>query len=150
FVGLQLRYSLIDRTAERELLPMARALDLGVTAWSVLGAGMLTGKYNRENPPEEGRIAARAASKERGLTIAEAVIEVAEEIGCTPSQVAIAWVRQQPGVLIPLLGARTLSQLEDNLGALGVTLSAEQLARLGDVSDIDLGFPHEFQRQRHI
>lgn len=150
FAGLQLRYSLIDRTAERELLPMARALDLGVTAWSVLGAGMLTGKYNRENPPEEGRIAARAASKERGLSIAEAVIAVADEIGCTPSQVAIAWVRQQPGVLIPLLGARTLSQLEDNLGALGVTLSAEQLARLGDVSDIDLGFPHEFQRQRHI
>ncbi len=150
FVGLQLRYSLIDRTAERELLPMARALDLGVTPWSILGAGMLTGKYNRENPPEEGRIAKRAASKERSLNIAETVIAVANEIGCTPSQVAIAWVRQQAGVMIPLLGARTLAQLEDNLGALNVTLNADHLAQLEEASAFDLGFPHDFHRQKNI
>jgi aryl-alcohol dehydrogenase-like predicted oxidoreductase len=128
FVGLQLRYSLIDRTAERDLLPMARALDLAVTPWSVLGAGVLTGKYSRGERPDEGRAREGAATVERNLEIADAVCDVADEIGCTPGQVALSWVRQQPGVVIPLLGARNLPQLEDNLGCLNVELSADQLA----------------------
>ena len=150
FVGLQIRYSLIDRTAEADLLPMARALDLAVTPWSVLGAGVLTGKYSRGSQPEEGRAKEGAARRERNLEIAEAVVSVAEEIGCTPSQVAISWVRQQEGVVIPLVGARNLSQLRDNLGALDVELDADQLQRLEEVSRIDLGFPHNFLSDPNI
>ncbi|MCL7974286.1 MAG: aldo/keto reductase [marine benthic group bacterium] len=150
FVGLQIRYSLIDRTAEADLLPMARALDLAVTPWSVLGAGVLTGKYSRGGQPEEGRAKEGAARRERNLEIAEAVVSVAEEIGCTPSQVAISWVRQQEGVVIPLVGARNLSQLRDNLGALDVELDADQLERLEEVSRIDLGFPHNFLSDPNI
>jgi aryl-alcohol dehydrogenase-like predicted oxidoreductase len=150
FTALQLRYSLIDRTAERDLLPMARALDLAVTPWSVLGAGTLTGKYNREEKPTEGRAKDGAATDERNLGIAASVVEIAEEIGCTPSQVAVSWVKQQPGVIVPLIGARNLDQLEDNLGALEVTLDEDQLARLDEVSRIDPGFPHDFLAQDYI
>lgn len=144
FVGLQIRYSLIDRTAERDLLPMARSLDLGVTPWSVLGAGTLTGKYSRGRSPGQGRAKEGAATVDRNLRIAEAVVAVAEEIGCSPSQVAIGWVRQQRGVIVPLVGARSLAQLEDNLGTLDVRLSEEQLARLEEVSRFEPGFPHDF------
>jgi aryl-alcohol dehydrogenase-like predicted oxidoreductase len=147
FVALQIRYSLLDRTAERDLLPMARALDLAVTPWSVLGAGVLSGKYNRGTPPEKGRAKAGAATVERNLEIAGAVMAVADEIGCTPAQAAISWVRQQPGVIVPLIGANSLRQLEENLGALDVSLSAAQLARLEQASRIELGFPHDFLTQ---
>ncbi len=150
FVGLQIRYSLIDRTAEADLLPMARALDLAVTPWSVLGAGVLTGKYSRGNQPEAGRAKEGAATRERNLEIAESVVSIAEEIGCKPSQVAIAWVRQQAGVVIPLIGARNLPQLTENLGALDVRLSDEQLATLDEVSQVDLGFPHNFLSDPNI
>jgi aryl-alcohol dehydrogenase-like predicted oxidoreductase len=143
FVGLQIRYSLIDRTAERELMPMARALDLAVTPWSVLGAGVLSGKYNRDKGAA-GRAKEGAAKKELNLEIAQDVIDVAEEIGCSASQVAVSWVRQQPGVIVPLLGANNLTQLQDNLGALQVTLSGDQLAKLEKVSRIEPGFPHDF------
>jgi aryl-alcohol dehydrogenase-like predicted oxidoreductase len=147
FVALQIRYSLLDRTAERDLLPMARALDLAVTPWSVLGAGVLSGKYNRGTPPEKGRAKAGAATVGRNLEIAGAVMAVADEIGCTPAQAAISWVRQQPGVIVPLIGANSLRQLEENLGALDVSLSAAQLARLEQASRIELGFPHDFLTQ---
>ncbi len=150
FVATQIRYSLLDRTAERELLPMARHLDLGVTPWSVLGAGVLSGKYTRGAVPEAGRAKAGAATVERNLAIARVVDRVADEIGHTSSQVAIAWVRQQPGVIVPLVGARNLEQLRDNLGALDVTLDAGQLARLGEVSAIDPGFPHDFMALENI
>ena len=150
FVGLQIRYSLIDRTAEADLLPMARALDLAVTPWSVLGAGVLTGKYSRGNQPEDGRALAGAATRERNLEIAESVVSIADEIGCTPSQVAITWARQQDGVVIPLIGARNLPQLADNLGALEVRLTDDQLATLDEVSQVDLGFPHNFVSDPNI
>jgi len=144
FSALQLRYSLIDRTAERDLLPMAQSLDLAVTPWSVLGAGVLTGKYNRENPPEEGRAAGGAATVERNLDIAETVIGVADEIGASPSQVALRWAMQQPGLILPLVGARTEEQIHDNLGALDVELSKDHMETLNEASAIDLGFPHNF------
>ncbi len=150
FVGLQIRYSLIDRTAEADLLPMARALDLAVTPWSVLGAGVLTGKYSGGNAPAEGRAKEGAATKKRNLEIADVVVSVADEIGCSPSQVAISWVSRQPGVIVPLIGARNLPQLMDNLGALDVTLAEDQLHRLDEASRTDLGFPHNFLSDPNI
>ncbi len=145
FVATQLRYSLMDRAVERELLPMARSLDLAVTPWSVLGAGVLTGKYGHDKAAH-GRASQGAAKVARNLAIAELVAEIADEIGHSPSQVAIAWVMQQPGVIIPLLGARTFEQVQDDLGALDVQLDAEQLGRLDEATRIELGFPHDFIR----
>lgn len=150
FNALQIRYSLVDRTPERELLPMARALDLAVTPWAVLGAGVLTGKYTREGGTdgterlltEPDR--ARVALTERNLGIAREVAAVSQEAGCTPSQVAIAWMRRQPGVIVPILGARSTAQVEDNLGALEVTLSDEHMSRLDEASAMDPGFPRNF------
>ena len=131
FTGLQIRYSLADRAAERDLLPMARALGLAVTPWSILGAGVLTGKYNEQRAGVQGR-AANWTIGEQALNIAREVSAIAQEIGASASQVAIAWLRQQRGVIIPLLGA------------LNVTLEADHMARLEAVSRIDLGFPHDF------
>lgn len=144
FVGLQIRYSLADRTAERDLLPMARALDLAVTPWSVLGAGVLTGKYLEAGPEDvEGRAAAWNVS-DRDRSIAEAVRAAAEDLGRTSSQVAINWVRQKPGVIIPLLGARSETQIQDNLKCLEFSLEDEMVERLDSVSAIEMGFPHDF------
>ena len=144
FVGLQIRYSLVDRAAERDLLPMARALDIAVTPWSVLGAGVLSGKYGGPGAGEASGRAARWGLKERDLAIAGAVAAVADEVGHSPAQVAINWVRQQPGVIIPLIGAKTMTQLNDNLGCLDFALTAEQMQRLSAASKIELGFPHDF------
>jgi len=145
FVGLQIRYSLVDRTVERELLPMARALDLAVTPWGIVGSGVLSGKYNRD-PDAGGRARMRGQLNERQLKIAQEVIAVAEEIGVSPSQVAISWVRGGEGNIVPLVGARTVVQLEENLGSLNVTLTEQQRARLDDASAISSGFPHDMLR----
>lgn len=145
FIGLQIRYSLVDRTVERELLPMARALDLAVTPWGVVGSGVLTGKYNQDRG-SEGRAKQREMVTDRSLSIAAEVVAVAGEIGATPSQVAIAWARQGEGNIIPLVGARTVAQLDDNLGCLGITLDEAQKARLDEVSAISVGFPHDMLR----
>lgn len=149
FVGLQIEYSLVQRSAERDLLPMARHLDLAVTPWGILGAGLLTGKYNQD-AKAAGRLTTRGMMNESLLGIAREVGVMAEEIGCSPSQLAIAWLRAQSGVIIPLLGARTLAQLQDNLGALQVTLTPEQLAHLDEVSKIELGFPHEWRQRPFV
>ncbi|MCB1683660.1 MAG: aldo/keto reductase [Pseudomonadales bacterium] len=145
FVGLQIRYSLVDRTVERELLPMARALDLAVTPWGIVGSGVLTGKYNR-NPEAEGRARMRGQINDRQLAIAAETMAVAEELDVSPSQVAIAWVRGGEGNIIPLVGARTRAQLTENLGALDVHLSASQRERLNTASAISVGFPHDMLR----
>ena len=145
FVGLQIRYSLVDRTVERELLPMARNFDLAVTPWGIVGSGVLTGKYNKD-PEAAGRAKMRGQIAERSLTIAAEVMAVADETGATPSQVAIAWVRQGEGNIIPLVGARTEEQLRDNLDSLNVSLSDEHLRRLDEVSSISPGFPHDMLR----
>ncbi|BAY89381.1 aldo/keto reductase [Microchaete diplosiphon NIES-3275] len=138
FVALQVEYSLIQRTPERDLIPMAKALDLAVTPWSPLGGGVLTGKYNKPAQPgdEQGRLtnAALGSISERNLAIADVVSQVAQEIGQTPSQVALAWLHAQTGVIIPIIGARKLSQFQDNLAALDVTLSPAHLQRLNEVS----------------
>ena len=146
FVGLQIRYSLLDRAAERDLLPMAKALDLAVTPWDTLGSGVLTGKYNRD-PDVEGRAARRGRVNDRDLGIAAEVVKLAEQIDRTPAQVALNWVRQGDGVIVPLVGAKTLDQLDDNLGCLEFTLTTEERTRLDDASRIELGFPHDFLGQ---
>ncbi|MCC6647174.1 MAG: aldo/keto reductase [Polyangiaceae bacterium] len=146
FVGLQIRWSLIDRDAERDLLPMARAFDLGVTPWGVLGAGFLTGKYAGGKAPDDTRRASWTAGSltEKNFAIAAEVAAVAEQLGATSSQVAIAWTRQMFPCVVPIVGARTHEQLVDNLGARDVTLTAEQLSRLDAVSRAPRGFPHDF------
>lgn len=149
FVALQIKYSLLERTVERELLPMARKLDLAVTPWAVIGGGILSGKYNK-NKDEQGRAQTFRSLKENDLKIAEAVIKISEEVGCSPSQVAINWVRQQPGVIIPIIGAKTEAQLKDNLDCLKFSLNDEQIAKLNEVSKIDLGFPHTFLSSDNI
>jgi len=133
---------------------MAKAFDLAVTPWSPLGGGVLTGKYNQ--PPQEGSEQARLANaalgtiSEQNLAIAQVVSEVAAEIGHTPSQVALAWLRVQSGVIIPIIGARKLTQLQDNLASIEVSLSPEHLQRLNEVSQIELGFPHDFLHNDNI
>jgi aryl-alcohol dehydrogenase-like predicted oxidoreductase len=149
FVGLQIKYSLIDRSVERELLPMARKLDMAVTPWAVIGGGILSGKYNR-NKEENGRAQIYKSINDNNLKIAEEVIKVADEIGCSPSQVAINWVRQQPGIIIPIIGAKSEKQLNDNLDCLRFSLNKEQLSKLNEASNIDLGFPHTFLDSENI
>jgi len=158
FVALQIEYSLIERTPERDLLPMARALGMTVTPWGVLGSGVLTGKYNNAPPPQsdwspgftgkkvERRLDGSNGEKanEHNLKIARVVVEIAKQVGCSPSQVALAWFRTRPGSILPILGARSLSQIQDNLGSLEINLSSEQVQRLDEVSKIELGFPHDF------
>jgi aryl-alcohol dehydrogenase-like predicted oxidoreductase len=146
FSGLQPEYSLAQREAERDLLPMARALGMTVTPWSPLAGGLLTGKYSN-HPDSEGRLApgrSRNQVTQRGLAIADAVLSVANDIGCTSAQVALAWLVHQPGSVIPIIGARDAGQLDDNLGCLDIELTAGHLERLDKASRIDLGFPHDF------
>jgi aryl-alcohol dehydrogenase-like predicted oxidoreductase len=149
-IALQIAYSLIERTTERDLIPMADELGLGVMAWAPLAKGVLTGKYTRtdlEHPDNtqtrKNLAAAAGVLSERGLAIANAVRDVAAETGHSPAQVAIAWTLLNTAVTAPIVGARTLSQLEDNLGALEVTFTESQRATLETASGIDLGFPHE-------
>jgi len=149
FVALQIKYSLLERTVERELLPMARKLDLAVTPWAVIGGGILSGKYNK-NKDEQGRAQLNKAIKSDHLKVADEVIKIADEVKCSPSQVAINWVRQQPGVIIPIVGAKTEVQLKDNVDSLKFTLNEEQLNKLNEATKIDLGFPHEFLNGDYI
>lgn len=150
FVALQVPYSLASRDVERDLLPMAKALGLAVTPWSILGGGLLSGKYNQETtqPTRQKR---ENIAPER-LQLAETVIAVAQELGHSPSQVAINWVRQQQhrAQIIPLLGARTLQQMQDNLGALQFQLTPDQLHRLDQANPLKLGFPYEFLQQEYV
>ncbi len=145
FTGVQLPYSLVERTPEREALPMARALGLGVAAFACLGSGVLTGKYL--DGAEGGRIDAAdwpladLSRAERTQKIALKVRDVAAELGATPAQVALAWVMAQDPSHIPIVGARTAAQLKDNLGALTVRLPEEAMAELDALSAIPLGYP---------
>lgn len=152
FIGLQIEYSLKERTPERELLPMAKALNIGVTAWSPLGGGVLTGKYNQPNPVD-GRLSMTDQPfqiLDRDLKIAETVLEIAREIGKSPAQVALNWLRNRPNPIIPIIGARKLSQLQDNLACVDFNLTGEQLQRLDNISAISLGFPHELLASQFV
>ena len=145
FVGLQIEYNLIERTPERELLPMAQALGLTVTPWSPLASGWLTGKYAGK-AKEERRLDKTpqfARRTERNEAIARTVVKVAKAAGKSPAQVALNWLRARRNT-IPILGARKLSQLEDNLDCVKWSLNAKQLAQLNEVSRIEPGFPRDF------
>jgi aryl-alcohol dehydrogenase-like predicted oxidoreductase len=147
FTGVQLPYSLIERTTERDALPMAKALGLGVVPFGCLGAGALTGKYLDNPNIEGGRMnqpdwpLASTAQDDRIRKIALAVRDIAGEIAATSSQVALAWVRAQHESYIPIVGVRTVAQLQDNLGAVNVALSDEHLERLDKVSAISMDYP---------
>jgi aryl-alcohol dehydrogenase-like predicted oxidoreductase len=145
FVALQIPYSLADRAVERELLPMARELELAVTPWGMLEAGILTGKYSSgsKEPKREGD---SVQTGPRVQKIIDLISQIAAEAGRSPAQVAYNWVRQQQNksLMIPILGARSAAQLQDNLAILEWELSDNQLNRLEEISKIDLGFPHGF------
>jgi aryl-alcohol dehydrogenase-like predicted oxidoreductase len=148
FIGLQIEYSLIQRTPERELLLMARTLEIGVTAWSPLASGWLTGKYTKDNGDREERrldnkmMEGFVDKSDRNLTIAKEVDQVAAQIGNSSSQVALSWLLSKS--VIPIVGARKVAHLEDNLQCVDVKLSIEQIHQLDRVSQIELGFPHDF------
>jgi aryl-alcohol dehydrogenase-like predicted oxidoreductase len=145
--GIQIPWSLLDRGVEREVLPMARANDLAVLPWGLLESGTLTGKYSAPNADEPRR---QASASETEMAAGAAVVRLAGEIGRSPAQVAINWVRQQPGNIIPILGARTLKQLEDNLGCLDFRLTDEHLASLAGVARFNQGFPNGFLHSDHV
>jgi len=146
FVGLQVPYSLLDRAVERALLPMARHWDMAVMPWGLLESGVLTGKFLSRSTEPTRIDANKLELSEKAHTVVREVQKVAQETGRSMSQVAINWVRQQQNKsqIIPILGARNMTQLKDNLGVLDWTLNDDQLKRLDDVSKIDMGFPHGF------
>lgn len=144
FVGLQIEYNLIERTPERELLPMAEALGLTVTPWSPLASGWLTGKYAGKAKEERrlDKTPAFARRTKRNEAIAATVVKIAKAAGKSPAQVALNWLRAKH--TIPILGARKLEQLKDNLNCIKWSLNAKQLAQLDEASAIEPGFPRDF------
>jgi len=153
FVSLQAQYSLVERSLEREHVPLCLRHGLGILPWSPLAAGFLTGKYHRDQEPPEGARFEQWKNRwaqidnERNWRIIDAVRAVATELGKTPSQVAIAWLLRKPAVTSVIFGARTVAQLDDNLGAADVELSDGQVAVLDEASAFDLGYPYTFIAQ---
>lgn len=146
FVAYQGEYSLASRAPERDILPMTQAMDMAYLPWGILEGGEMTGKYNV--PSEEPKRS--KDTSERIKKIVATLIELANETGHTPSQIAINWVRQRPYNMIPILGARTEKQLKDNLASLDFELTNEQIECLNEASPIDLGFPHSFLGSDHV
>ncbi len=143
----QVEYSLVQRGIEREVAPAAEALGLGILPWSPLGRGVLTGKY-RTGTPADSRAASSTFERYVGVhlnptaaQVVEAVCRAAEGLELSPVQVALAWVRDQPGVTAPIVGARTAAQLEESLSVEGVTLPDEIVDALDDVSAPEFGYP---------
>ncbi len=153
YVGLQIEYSLLERTVERDLVPMAIDEQMTVVAWSPLKNGVLSGKYLPEKGGQSAVDGARLHSEMmkgfgQGLDdvhhIVREVVAVAEELEATPAQVALAWLYSRPVPVIPIVGARKLEQFQDNLRSLTLKLSPEQRQRLDQATAVSLGFPHEF------
>ncbi len=154
FVCLQARYNLVDRQVEHELLPICREEGLGVISWGPLGGGFLSGKYERDKPmPQDARIATaqphwpefmERQGTERNWRTLEAMKEVARQRGKSPAQVALAWLLAQPGVTAPIVGARTMEQLEDNLGCVGWQLTADELQALDRASALEDAYPYQY------
>jgi hypothetical protein len=147
-IALQIEYSLLERTVEGDLIPMAIEMGLGVTPWSPLKGGVLSGKYKRNTPPAAGE-ALRGAwvtghLNDRSFDVIDVLAKIAAKHSTTPSRVALAWAQGRPGVASTIIGARTMSQLEDNIGCLTVKLTGEDIAQLHEVSQPTLSFPHEF------
>ncbi|MDH6220694.1 aldo/keto reductase [Streptomyces pseudovenezuelae] len=145
--ALQMEYSLLERTIEGELIPLAEDAGMGVLPWSPLKSGYLSGKYRRDQAPSDSRRASvLGAPTDAQFTVIEALAGIAEEIGASPAAVALSWVRNRPGITSTLIGPRTLQHLEANLAGLDVHLTPEQTAVLDDVSAPTLNFPFELNR----
>jgi aryl-alcohol dehydrogenase-like predicted oxidoreductase len=143
-IALQIEYSLLERTVEGELIPMARELGLGVTPWSPLARGVLSGKYTRANhgthtPGRGERVT--ASLDDRAYDLIDELAKIAKELGTTSARIALAWVASRSGVASVIVGARTMEQLDDNLAAADVALDAARIARLDKLSAPKLPFP---------
>lgn len=158
FVAMQVEYNLVERTVERDLVPMSREMGMGIVAWSPLASGLLTGKYDRadlvKDRAAKGSRAAIAneagAIPERTFAVIDAVRQVAETRKVPPAAVALAWLLSQPGPVTPLIGARSVDQLDGNLAALDVDLTDSELDFLARMSAIELGFPHDYLRRPSV
>ncbi|GES99345.1 aldo/keto reductase [Rhizophagus clarus] len=150
FIGLQTRYNLLDRSLEFDLQPACAELDVGIIPWGVIAEGFLTGKYTREsvaelNPEPRSQSVARHSKIEKNWKILDEVIAISKEIGRTPVQVAMNWVQQKPGITSPLIGAKTVTQLEESLKTLEFKLTPEQMKRLDEVSKpTEIPFPYSY------
>jgi len=154
YVGLQIEYSLLERTVERELIPVAKDQQMTVLAWSPLRNGLLTGKYLPENTEQAKADGSRmhgemmkvfgAEIPESAHATAREIAAVGKELGVSAAQVALAWLRYRPVPVIPIIGARKLAQIEDNIRSLEVTLSPAQIERLDKATAVSMGFPHDF------
>jgi len=142
FAGLQVEYNLINRTVERDLLPMAKAFNLAVTPWAPLAGGALSGKYLKG---EKGRLPeASKRLNERSTLIAQKVVEVATAMDCSPAQVAVRWTMQRDQTVIPIIGATKAHQITDALGAAEIVIPQVWMEELNAVSSFELGFPGDF------
>jgi aryl-alcohol dehydrogenase-like predicted oxidoreductase len=148
FIALQIEYSLIQRTPERELIPMAKHFGMTVTPWAPLGGGVLTGKYLRG---QTGRVKLESNRRdENSERITREVMAIADELNVLPSHVALAWTTQQGFSCIPVVGATKVDQLKENLKASDLILSSDHLARLDHISKISLGFPGDFFNEENV
>jgi len=148
FIGLQIEYSLLERTVEQELVPMAQEFGLGITPWSPLKSGVLSGKYTRQNAGQvkaDRAFIVSSSLNEKANAVVDELAVVAKAHDSTPARVALSWVQSQPGVTSTIIGARRLAQLEDNVKALDVTLTAEELGRLDALTKPTFGFPQNMQ-----
>lgn len=153
FISVQILYNLIDRTAERDLIPMANFSDIGITAWSPLASGFLSGKYSNKQNSKSGENKrlnrdnpyTNLLLNKRNYAIVNVVKEIAREVNVTPSEIALNWLLQQnKGNIIPIIGAKTTTQLKNNINCLNFKLKKEHIQKLSGISDIELGFPHDF------
>src|ERR1700743_2676813 len=148
FIAMQIEYSLIERTVERELIPAAKALNIGVTAWSPLAGGVLTAKYHtNDSSADQGRMNSPMAKdfkpdQQRADRVVKALKSVSEQVGKSMPQVALAWLHYRPVPVIPIIGARKFAQFQDNMASAGGTLTPAQVKSLDEASTIDLGFPY--------
>ncbi|UCE14096.1 MAG: aldo/keto reductase [Candidatus Heimdallarchaeota archaeon] len=145
FIAFQFPYNLSFRDPEREIIPMCKNLDLAMTVWAPLGAGLYTGKYTRQNQ-SKGRLTEGkwGVPSEDRLEIAKEVDKIADEIGCSSANVALNWIRQQDGLFIPIFGVTTFEQLEDNLQCLDFEINDNHIKRLAEKVDFKFGFPKGF------
>jgi aryl-alcohol dehydrogenase-like predicted oxidoreductase len=155
YVGVQISYSLVERTVEQELVPMAKALGLGVMAWGPLAGGVLSGKYHSGKSSDGryhnqmGEAGGRGRTGERVDRIVNTLEKVAGETGRSLAQVALAWLRYRDIPVIPILGARRVAQIKDNLASLELELTKDQIISLDEASAIELSFPYnDYERER--
>ncbi len=148
FIALQVEYSLLQRTPERDLIPMAKSFGMTLTPWAPLAGGVLSGKYLEGG---KGRVKEESDRRSKKNTkIAQTVIDVAKSLGCTPSQVAIKWTMQQEFSSIPIVGARKKEQIKDNVAVTAIDIPEESMSKLNEISQIELGFPHDFLKQEGV